>query len=793
MVSITRLFVILALHQSASAAAPDANVAHARNEAFASLVSISRRQSGDMWLTKQTDLILTAIEHDTLNLTPDQRISCIRAMHDMIANILQTVEARPDIHIHRMATILEAARLDRDNHPAQFSHELLITNIALRFLNDVGMDILSTFPGLIPDPQRQSAIGRIVTVMQAMGFTFNHEERIGFCADTTALFFSILTRSSEELVAYANNLQVAFDGMNALTLQSGVAVKWTYAPIAMTMFYCIPSLSSVPFDTRLQNMELLSGFVGGHETDVLSQDWAVVMRNFHSAGFAYEARLLRLEIVNALAVKVSMGAGSQESEALETVRDYLELVVRRPRVFARDSIRAKIQIEELLRSIQDGAELPQNRAFLQARITQAVTPVDEAAAVPIPPMIVPASVAAIPATSAVLVRIRNSLTIIENTVGGYRTQWLLSVTSELILQNTLSASKLAWLDNYLETRIWNQDSWTETACLYSQYLGVKVLIDHPHLPRAGVPRDRFIPLAKKLCSNLIYSMGATSRHEFFTRHVTGKFTTSSNPEDFFDDFFEFTLAYKEFQADPDWEAGNAAIGFVPSELLTVYHRPTADSRGFGEFLRLESSLYARRALRGSDFPLEVRAKIASHARPWKMFEPLIKRFEQVYRTYGTKILIDMRNYETPYMQYQDLNMDSRNLLGRAQRIFARAFRALTVLGFLGEEVPAAILPLKGTSLRFIGAYVEFLEELGQVEIRDLEHYTAWKKIMQKALSKIWEFDNGLWDVASEGHAVENRSQVEKCRAFIRQTDIATQWLLSYAEDISALGEAEPAP
>ena len=778
MFSIKKLFVLIALHHTAAGVTPTARVSQVRSDSFASLVNLSRKDPGDMWLTKQADLILTAIEHNTVDLTPEQRISCIQAMHNMIGTILETVENRPDVHIHRMATILEAARGDRDAHPAQFSHELLIANIALRFLDEVGMDILGTFPGLVPDPTRQKAIGRILRVMHAMGYSFNQESQIGQCSDLTALFFDVLTKSTTELVSYADHLQIAFEGMNALTLESGLTVKWSYGPMALSMFYCIPALSEVPTETRLTNMGALSGLVGDEEADILSQRWALILRDLHMTEFTLELMQFRPELASAIALSAIRGAESLESAALNTVSDFYQLIVRRPEVMEVDhmmSIRARLEIADLVHSIQSAQNIQPKMNILQARINAAAVVDNEAPGVPIPALVTPASLAQIPATSGVLVRIRNSLSLWINTPGSHTETWLTSITGDLLVHNAFSANQLVWLDNFLDKKILSKDPWIETACYYRRFLGIGIF-DHADIPITNPNyRERLVPRAKKLCSNLLYTTGVRDRDEFLTRQVFHEFTMG-NLETVSDEMFQYTLAYKEFQADPDWFAGNAAVGFLPNELLNAYLNPDEEGTGFREFLGYQSALYGERALRRSNFPLEIRARIAAHARPWKEFEPLIKRFDEVYRTHGTKILINLRDFTAPSIPAEDLNLNSKTVIGRAHRIFSRAFRSLTVLGFLGDNVPVPVLRLKPAVLRFLEAYVAFLERVSQVEITSNQDHIAWKSIMNAAIDEILGVDRKLWNVATEGHAASGRTSMSEYRDLIAHVVDSTRLL-----------------
>ena len=762
MFSIKKLYLLVAFHQTASGMTPDAGVSRFRTESLASLAKLSRTESGDMWLTKQADLIIGAIEQNTLNLTPEQRISCIQAMHEMIRSFLVTAGDRPDSHMHRMATILQAARRDRDTHPAQFSHELLITNIALRFLNDIGVDILDDFPGLIPDPQRQATIRRIVRVMQAMGYTFNYESRIGFCADTAELFFGIVTKSTPELTAFADHLEVSFKGMNALTLQSGLTVKWSYGPMALTTFYCIPALSDVPFETRLVNMERLSGFVGDQVADTMSQLAATLLSDAHMAEYSAQLRKIRYDLPSLVALGAMNGPGSLHSAALATLARFVQIRMREHSVLDATGFSlpgsSQERMEDLVHAVQSNQDIEQSIAIAESLIADANHGDGLALINANPAPFIPANVAQIPATSAVLVRIRNSLALWSIAPSSRMQTWLPNITAEVLLENELSPSQLSWLDNYLDPMTLTREYWVETACQFRRFLNVGIF-DHEDIPiRDEALRERLVPLAKKLCSNLLYSMGDLERDDELLRLVIKQFRSADNLAAVPDEIFEYMHAYKEFQADPNFAAGNAAVGFVPHELLNAYGNMRTEGRGFREFIKYKSGLYVNRALRGSKLPLVIRAKVASHGRPWKEFEPLIQRFDRVYRTHGTKILMNLRYFEVSHALYSNLNVDSSLVLGIAHRVFARAFASLTVLGFLGDDVPASAMPLKDAVLEFLGAYVAFVEKVSQIPDGELDAYL--KQRIQEAISAIRQLDKTIYYLADEGHTAARARNFE---------------------------------
>ena len=740
MFSIKKYFVLLALHQTASGMIADSQVSEVRIAASAALFKLSRKESGDMWLKKQADLILRGIEQNTFDLTPEQRISCIQAMHEMIKSILESANAIPDIYIHRIATILQAARHDRDTHPAQFSHELLITNIALRFLDEVGMEILVSFPGLVPDPRRQAAIARVVAVMQAMGYSFNLKSLIGHCHDIAVMIFNMLTKSTSELVAYADHLQLALAGMNALTVRTGRNVKWSYAPMALAMFYCVPALSNVSTETRLANMRTLSNFVGDAGTDSVSLEWASILQNMHIPTSRSSIMVLRRELASAVAMSAMGGPGSVESGAIAILTQACELLVQNPDLSSKILdlvIHEKFNFVSLIRKIQNNEDIQRVTAMLQAILNSRSIAGNAAISIPTPLLITPPSVARIPATTGALVRIRNSLTVWSNAPSSHMETWLPSITGDILLKNDFSASQLNWLDNFLDSKIMRSDSWLETACQYRRFMRIGI-IDHPDSPIMREPSShRYSALAKKLCSNLLFISGVRSVDDDVIREVIRTFESSTELEVVSDQIFQYTLAYKEFQADPNWDSGDTVVDFVPKSLLFV----TGDSEAAGwrlrEFLRYGPRLYLRRASVGPTFSLEIRDRFAEYARPWADFEPVLRQFGRLYRAQGTIILMKLRDFEPGDSLCNNLNLKSGSVIGSSDELFSGAFRTLSGFGLFGSGIPAELIPVKRAVFRFLEAYVAFVEKVAELEIGDPQQRATWRRIVEEAICNIF--------------------------------------------------------
>ena len=241
------------------------------------------------------------------------------------------------------ASIIEDAMADQKSHPEFVSDDWLVANVAMRFMKQTGLDILAEYPDLISSSERREAIRKILTVMDAMGYSFSDDEQIGMCGSGMELFDKILAQSTEELVEYSALLTAAYEGMEALTASAGIDVRYSYSPMGLLHFYCVPALSPKQYESRLDNMRAVAMKAG---SDSLALHWAPVMGHG-------QADMIKRELPSLLAIALN-SEGEPLVLGLESIAAFIDFVTSHPMGTIQIPDRAQLALSVMVSAMQRG-------------------------------------------------------------------------------------------------------------------------------------------------------------------------------------------------------------------------------------------------------------------------------------------------------------------------------------------------------------------------------------------------------------------------------------------------------
>lgn len=219
-----------------------------------------------IWLVKQAENAMLIIEKHS-ELASEDKVRSLDAFGRFVSVVLGD---QTNASVQNVANVLEDAReaYGWESHRANL-YERFIFALALQ----LPLDILGDFEGLIPGKDRQAILARLAVVLRKHGVSASpiDEYTIGNCLTESDHVRFVLEKETSELASYVAALERAWEGMDALTVASGMDVSTTYMPNALLNMYCFPE--PVPAK-RLTLMQKFSDMVDSEAKNLVTVEWA---------------------------------------------------------------------------------------------------------------------------------------------------------------------------------------------------------------------------------------------------------------------------------------------------------------------------------------------------------------------------------------------------------------------------------------------------------------------------------------------------------------------------------------
>ncbi len=555
-----------------------------------------------MWLLKQADQAMLAIRSEFPEATEEARMNSIVAIGHVVQHVLTRDPPFSDIHIHHIASIIQARLKDFDS-----SLNLCLGTLASELLAETGLDILS-FEGMISPPELQESMGRVLRPLVA---------HLGRQAADQVLH--LYTADPEEMARYADSLETVTGRYEAAITRLGFDL---HAAMPSWSSFLRPNERQTSAGRVLRELDIF-------EADIVS--WAILLNH---------PRLIRMAVPRfALMRLIGECYHGTDNRAERTCANLKLLKVLFRHMIERDladlSDNERSGLDEALRGKWNGnldpepikmeierfEELPSRYSFELDDGPLTDFPVD----------------------SAVFVRIKTWLKTFmhyEDSVEGLASLRMNFVEAIRASINRLTPSQLAWLDNYIRDGLYGQsgrffrgsvvESAAELAYELARVCQIKLF---DFIPADSMPGAEHI---RSIVSNLIFTKRGNLNR---STHPVLRYATDPNltPEQralYADAWRTFTVAHKSFELRPLGSLGRetAVAGFL---LNSFREHPE-------QFLKLlteyKMTFFAPRRLRlSSRLPPDVTDIIGLLASPTERITPLVIRIDSVYRQHAQRV------------------------------------------------------------------------------------------------------------------------------------------------------------
>ena len=597
-----------------------------------------------MWLTKQAELVLLRLEN-TAGLTETNFI----AFETLISS---TMKHSSEVRIQEVALLIERVRTQLNLYAEYDSHEFFMVALALRLFNALDMNILERFPGLLISGDRQRILARLVVRLQAHGLIkFEQSLSVGSCKVIGQLLYTILHKDTDELELFTSSLQVAEDGMNKLTRQSGLDVRFTYIPNSLAFIYCATPLLPEDKPARLERLGTIAGHVHNVAYDGISTKWARTLHQAQMITNRYNDEIdiywksMDLESRDMREFPLCLMAAQEDplaSSRINSIEKFLDMYILVDSYLKQNPDLEPIELDgtslmrhhgyirNILSSITGGVpngtplEAAQHLDSMVADLRSGYLIVAEFTFVPSLPRILP-----IPSVYAAQIRIYNTLNVLAvrfpNAESYFR-----AIAGAVHRNPFASNTHYYWLELYLS--FMEVPSLVSTATVGNQWdfaglceitrrFGTEVIQQITNDPEA-------IRLTNHSCSLVRHFAG------FPADWLVGNDPWLRNFAPFLSQHWR---AMREFQKRP-FGLGESVTGFIPGNLVVGgLYNPKTYKPLISWYYSQNAALGGKAALRGlsiSNIPIpsDIVTRISQMSDPSYLMKPFVDFYEDLYRT-----------------------------------------------------------------------------------------------------------------------------------------------------------------